>query len=95
MTEQKLRWWLLSITSFLRTQNGSVAEAIALWQRNIGKAFKGVEECLICYAVIAPSNGQLPKLKCRTCLRRFHGACLYKWFQSSGKSNCPHCQSPW
>ncbi|KAK9844274.1 hypothetical protein WJX74_000343 [Apatococcus lobatus] len=95
VTEQKLRWWLLSITSFLRTQNGSVAEAIALWQRNIGKAFKGVEECLICYAVIAPSNGQLPKLKCRTCLRRFHGACLYKWFQSSGKSNCPHCQSPW
>ena len=32
---------------------------------------------------------------CRTCRKRFHGGCLYKWFKSSGKSNCPHCQSPW
>lgn len=32
---------------------------------------------------------------CRTCRKRFHGGCLYKWFKSSGKSTCPHCQSPW
>lgn len=31
----------------------------------------------------------LPPLPCS-----FHGGCLYKWFKSSGKSNCPHCQSP-
>lgn len=119
----------------------------------------GQEECLICYSIIQPTSGQLPRLSCRTCRKRcaglapraggpartsgaaaaataaasaacrrlpaalahslqpclpcptrlspsplapcpplhprsFHGGCLYKWFKSSGKSNCPHCQSP-
>lgn len=95
VTEGKLRKWLLSVTAFLANQNGSVAEAIALWQRNVQKEFEGVEECLICYSIVSASDGKLPKMHCRTCSKRFHGSCLYKWFQSSGKSNCPHCQSPW
>jgi FANCL C-terminal domain len=56
---------------------------------------QGVEECLICYSIVHPANGQLPKMPCRTCAKCFHAACLYKWFQSSAKSTCPHCQSPW
>lgn len=95
VTEGKLRKWLLSVTAFLANQNGSIAEAIALWQRNVQKEFEGVEECLICYSIVSASDGKLPKMHCRTCSKRFHGSCLYKWFQSSGKSNCPHCQSPW
>lgn len=55
----------------------------------------GQEECLICYSIIQPTSGQLPRLSCRTCRKRFHGGCLYKWFRSSQKSTCPHCQSPW
>ena len=128
-------------------QNGSVAEAVGLWKRNVDKEFEGAcgggrllgrcakgrarcvccsvviaslaspllcysrraraspklralapagqEECLICYSIIQPTSGQLPRLGCRTCRKRFHGGCLYKWFKSSGKSNCPHCQGPW
>jgi len=56
---------------------------------------QGVEECLICYSIIHPANGQLPRMACRTCAKRFHAACLYKWFQSAAKSNCPHCQTQW
>jgi hypothetical protein len=93
--EARLRKWLLSITAFLRNHNGSVAEALSLWKRNADREFSGQEDCLICYSIIQPSNGQLPRLSCRTCRKKFHGACLYKWFHSSGKSNCPHCQSPW
>lgn len=93
--EAMLRKWLLSIMAFLRNHNGSVAEALDLWKRNAEREFSGQEDCLICYSIIQPSNGQLPKLSCRTCRKKFHGACLYKWFHSSGKSNCPHCQSPW
>ena len=48
--------------------------------------FEGVEPCLICYSVISATNSQLPRLQCRTCAVRFHPACLYKWFKSSGKS---------
>ncbi|KAK9831453.1 hypothetical protein WJX81_006515 [Elliptochloris bilobata] len=95
MSEGRLRKWLLSMLAFLRSQNGSLADAMALWRSNCEREFAGVEECLICYAVVAPSNGQLPKLACHTCAKRFHGACMLKWFRSSGKSACPHCQSPW
>eukprot|EP00887_Chlorella_sp_A99_P002776 scaffold6.g2776.t1 len=95
VTEARLRKWLLSVSALLRNQNGSVAQAIGLWKRNVDKEFEGQEECLICYSVIQPTSGQLPRLACRTCRKRFHGGCLFKWFKSSGKSNCPHCQSPW
>ena len=95
VAEGRLRKWLLSVTAFLRNQNGSVLDAIALWHRNVRKEFEGLEECLICYNIVSITDGKLPRLQCQTCSKRFHGGCLYKWFQSSGKSNCPHCQSPW
>jgi hypothetical protein len=93
--DARLRRWMLSVSAFLRSQNQGVLEAVALWRRSLEKEFRGVEPCLICYAVLSPANGQVPKLNCRQCDVVFHGACLYKWFKSSGKSNCPHCQNPW
>lgn len=95
VSDTKLRKWLLSIAAYLRNQNASVAAAVALWKKNVDREFAGVEPCLICYSVISATNHQLPRLKCRTCAVTFHPACLYKWFKSSGKSACPHCQSPW
>ena len=95
VAEGRLRKWLLSVSAYLRTQNGGVAQAVSLWKRNVDREFEGQEECLICYSIVQPTSGQLPRLTCRTCRKRFHGACLYKWFRSSGKSSCPHCQSPW
>nr|ADF43172.1 294687m [Chlamydomonas reinhardtii] len=95
VNEGRLRKWLLSISTFLRHQNGSVADAICLWRRNVDSEFAGVEACLICYSVISSVNAQLPRLVCRTCGVRFHPACLYKWFKSAGKSQCPHCQALW
>eukprot|EP00889_Picochlorum_renovo_P005744 jgi/Picre1/32774/NNA_001060.t1 len=95
INEAKARKWNLSITAFLMNRNGSVGEVIQTWKRNVTKEFEGHEDCLICYSVIQPATGQLPKLACKTCTQKFHGTCLYKWFKSSSKSNCPHCQSPW
>ena len=95
VSQVRLRKWLLSITAFLRNRNGAVAGALLLWKRNVDTEFAGHEECLICVSIIQPSTGQLPKLGCRTCRKKYHSSCLYKWFQSSGKSQCPHCQSPW
>lgn len=96
MADARLRKWLLSIASVLRNANASIGDAIAQWQRAVRVEFSGLEPCLICYAVVAASGGgALPRLQCRTCHVRFHPACLYKWFKSSGKSMCPHCQSPW
>ena len=87
--------WMLSIAAFLRNANGPAAGAVRQWKRNVEREFEGQEECLICVSIVHPSTGQLPRLACRTCRKRFHGACLYKWFASSGKSTCVHCQAPW
>ncbi|KAK2527212.1 Ltn1 [Columba guinea] len=72
--------------------NGSIMEGLSLWKNNVDKRFEGVEDCMICYSVIHSSNYSLPKKACRTCKKKFHSACLYKWFTSSNKSTCPLCR---
>lgn len=94
ISEVKCRKWLLSLTSFVRNQNGAIAEAIRTWKSNFDKEFEGVEECPICYSILHTSNHSLPRLACKTCKHKFHGACLYKWFSTSNKSTCPLCQTP-
>ncbi|PON41842.1 Vacuolar protein sorting-associated protein [Parasponia andersonii] len=94
ISDVKKRKWLMSMMSFVRNQNGALAEAIGIWKRNFDKEFEGVEECPICYSVIHTANNSLPRLACKTCKHKFHSACLYKWFSTSHKSTCPLCQSP-
>ncbi|KAL5580602.1 hypothetical protein UlMin_013044 [Ulmus minor] len=94
ISDVKQRKWLMSMMSFVRNQNGALAEAIGIWKRNFDKEFEGVEECPICYSVIHTTNHSLPRLACKTCKHKFHSACLYKWFSTSHKSTCPLCQSP-
>ena len=74
-------------------QNGTISDALSLWKQNLDKLFEGVEECPICYVIVHPATRQLPKLECRTCAKKFHAACLYKWFNSGQKSTCPMCQA--
>ncbi|KAL9224180.1 hypothetical protein vseg_000242 [Gypsophila vaccaria] len=94
ISEVKQRKWLLSLMAFVQNKNGALAEAIRIWKSNFDKEFDGVEECPICYSVIHTANHSLPRLACKTCKHKFHAACLYKWFSTSHKSNCPLCQSP-
>lgn len=54
--------------------------------------------CLICREGLHSTTQQLPKLACPTCAKRFHAACLYRWFGSvrSGQADtrvCPLCKS--
>jgi len=84
---------MLQLTTFLMHQNGSIVDGLAVWKRNIDKRFEGVEECYICFFVLHGTNHQLPKAACRTCKKKFHGACLYKWFQTSNNSTCPLCRN--
>ncbi|EDV25005.1 uncharacterized protein TRIADDRAFT_25333, partial [Trichoplax adhaerens] len=87
------RNWILQMTTFLSNQNGTIIDSLALWKRNIDKKFEGLEECMICFSVIHSSNLALPKLTCKTCKKKFHSTCLYKWFNTSNQSTCPLCRS--
>ncbi|CAN2387615.1 Listerin E3 ubiquitin protein ligase 1 [Pristimantis euphronides] len=89
---QQWRNWMLQLNTYLTHQNGSIMEGLALWKNNVDKRFEGVEDCMICFSVIHGSNYSLPKKACRTCKKKFHSQCLYKWFTSSNKSTCPMCR---
>ncbi|KAK2823506.1 hypothetical protein Q7C36_020106 [Tachysurus vachellii] len=89
---QQWRNWMLQLSTYLTHQNGSIMEGLSLWKNNVDKRFEGVEDCMICFSVIHGSNYSLPKKGCRTCKKKFHSACLYKWFTSSNKSTCPLCR---
>ena len=94
LPESTLRKWILSMTTFLRFQDGTIGEAIQVWKQNLDKTFQGVEERPICYSVIQTVDRTLPKITCRTCKQRYHSRCLYTWFNTSHKSSCPMCRSP-
>lgn len=64
-----------------------------LWHDNLEKEFAGIEECSICYYIIHSKTKKLPTMPCKTCRKRFHSDCIYRWFQSSQKSECPLCKS--
>ncbi|KAL9643903.1 hypothetical protein ABK040_013313 [Willaertia magna] len=93
--ENKYRKWILKMTTMLFntvTSNG-VVDVLMLWKENLEKHFQGVEPCPICYSVVSGKDHQLPKIECKVCHNRFHGACLYRWFSTSGNQSCPMCRS--
>uniref|UniRef100_A0A8C4QP95 E3 ubiquitin-protein ligase listerin n=1 Tax=Eptatretus burgeri TaxID=7764 RepID=A0A8C4QP95_EPTBU len=92
VSPQQWRSWLLQLHAFLKNQNGSIIEGLELWKANVEKRFEGVEECAICFSIIHGTNCSLPCKACRTCRKKFHNACLYKWFSTSNKANCPLCR---
>ena len=90
------RWdrWRLQIVQRLAQENGSVVDAILVWKKSVDQELLGVEPCPICFNTLHPKTLSLPTLACRTCKNKFHNACLYKWFQTAGKSKCVICQEP-
>ncbi|KAJ1488840.1 hypothetical protein T484DRAFT_1615982 [Baffinella frigidus] len=95
VSEGKWKKWALSMRTLLDNKDGSLLDAILLWKHNIDQVFEDVEECPICYTVLHIVNNSLPRMACHTCRNKFHSACLSKWFNTSNKSTCPLCQSPW
>eukprot|EP00742_Colponemidia_sp_Colp-10_P007880 GILJ01008498.1.p1 GENE.GILJ01008498.1~~GILJ01008498.1.p1 ORF type:complete len:1730 (-),score=257.38 GILJ01008498.1:467-5332(-) len=93
IAEAKWRRWVLSIQTLLSNQNGTICDAVLLWKKNVDKVFEGVEDCPICISTIHATNHSIPRLACKTCRNKFHSACLYKWFSTSNKSECPLCKS--
>jgi len=93
VNEPTWRKWLLSMTTLLLTQDGGVLDAALLWQTNLENYFSGVELCPICYSLFHSSNFSVPNLSCKTCKSKYHGACVYKWFHTSQKNECPICKT--
>ena len=50
--ESKWRAWFLSITVLMMSQNGSLYDALNIFQKNASLHFDGVEDCAICKVLI-------------------------------------------
>jgi len=90
---EQWRKWMLQLTVFLSHQNGGLLDGMLLWKRCIDKHLQGVEDCMICMMAVHGSNYQLPKITCKQCKKKFHAACLYKWFNTSSNTSCPLCRT--
>ena len=93
ISEQKWKQWIMSTQHVITGMNGTVLDSLELFARNVNLQFSGFEECAICYSILHAVDGKLPTKVCPTCHNNFHGACLYKWFRSSGNNTCPLCRS--
>jgi hypothetical protein len=93
VSNSQWRQWMLQLTRFLHCQNGTILDGLLLWKKNVDKQFEGVEECMICFSVLHGTNYSLPSIGCQTCKKKFHAACLYKWFNTSQNSTCPLCRN--
>lgn len=89
--ESQWKAWLLASQRVISLTNGSIIDSIELFNRNVNLHFSGFVECAICYSILHQDHS-LPSKVCPTCLNKFHSACLYKWFKSSGSSTCPLCR---
>lgn len=85
--------WAVSISSILSSQNGRIVDAMRVWKRSLDQYFEGVEDCTICFCLVHATTREVPRAKCRQCNNKFHSACLYKWFNTSGSSKCPLCRA--
>ncbi|KAI9830833.1 MAG: hypothetical protein M1819_005358 [Sarea resinae] len=90
--EKKWRAWLLNAQGAIAFSNNSLPPALSQLRRNITLTLRGHAECSICYSIISAEK-QLPNKRCATCKNAFHAGCLWRWFKSSNKSDCPLCRS--
>lgn len=92
ISEQKWKQWIMSTQRVITGMNGSVMDCLELFTKNVTLQFSGFEECAICYSILHAVDRKLPSKSCPTCNNKYHGACLYKWFRSSGNNTCPMCR---
>jgi hypothetical protein len=96
ITEGTWRAWILGMRQLIAGRNGLIFDALLLFKRNVEAKFSGFDEdstCSICYSIVSPTDHSLPTKPCKTCKKRFHASCLYKWVSTSGSSTCPLCRS--
>jgi len=81
--------WLLTCT--VACKNGTIVDALSWFVKNAQGYYAKLEECTICYGVLAVDR-TLPTKKCPNG-HWFHALCLFKWFKSSNGSSCPMCRA--
>ncbi|KAF3210886.1 hypothetical protein TWF679_006672 [Orbilia oligospora] len=62
VSEKQWKTWLLACQAVIALQGGSIVDGLTLFQRNVKLHLDGVEECAICYSILAQDDEKV-KLK--------------------------------
>ncbi|RVD85193.1 uncharacterized protein DFL_003522 [Arthrobotrys flagrans] len=66
VSEKQWKTWLLACQAVIALQGGSIIDGLTLFQRNVKLHLDGVEECAICYSILAQVERTLPSKACGT-----------------------------
>jgi len=70
-----------------------VYDVITTTRNKLLRKYEGGTECTICYSIAHATTKTMVNTTCSTCHNKFHDACLYQWFTTSGRSTCPLCRN--
>ena len=87
---QEYSWKRMLILSLL-TKDISVVETCILWKKQLDRQFDNSDACPICYSVFYLRTTTIPNVYCKCCRNKFHKQCIFGWFKSTGRSDCPLC----
>ncbi|CCD14432.1 unnamed protein product, partial [Trypanosoma congolense IL3000] len=92
----ELHAWMLKMSALLFGGSVNVWKCVMLFGRNMDEHFAGKEPCPICFSIVSATTNRLPDMRCAVCRNSlFHSDCLFSWWSSSGRTQCPLCKSPW
>ncbi|ELP93164.1 hypothetical protein EIN_054490 [Entamoeba invadens IP1] len=79
------------LTLNLMTRDVGIVGACLLWKNQLDRQFDSSDACPICYSIFYLHTTTIPNVACKCCRRKFHKQCIFTWFRSTGRNDCPLC----
>ncbi|KAL7722831.1 E3 ubiquitin-protein ligase listerin [Entamoeba marina] len=91
VSDAKSYLWKRMLTLNLMTRDVSIVDACLLWKQQLDKQFDDSDACPICYSLFYLRTTTIPNVSCKCCRKKFHKQCIFGWFRSTGRNDCPLC----
>ena len=91
VSEAKSHLYKRMLTMNLMTRDLGIIDACLLWKQQLDKQFDNSDVCPICYSLFYLRTTTIPNVACKCCRKKFHKQCIFSWFKSTARDDCPLC----
>ncbi|BFU26211.1 hypothetical protein EHI8A_049910 [Entamoeba histolytica HM-1:IMSS-B] len=91
VSEAKSHLYKRMLTMNLMTRDLGIIDACLLWKQQLDRQFDNSDACPICYSLFYLRTTTIPNVACKCCRKKFHKQCIFGWFRSTGRHDCPLC----